>query len=248
MTFRLDGYDEQSLATALGVPRVALFSTVTSTMDEAHRLATAGAPGGTIIVAAEQTAGRGRTGKRWSSEPGLGLWMTFIERPTDPSGLDVLSLRLGLRTAPVLEALAGARIGLKWPNDLYIGRQKLAGILVEARWRDQYPDWVAIGFGVNIVPPPDVASSVGLGGGITRRELLAALVPALRAAADTHGPLSQQELVDFADRDLARGRQLTGPAEGIASGITPDGSLNILTPTGLRQYRGGSLIFAEEAP
>ena len=93
----LDGLDASAIERQLALPVVHLFATIGSTMDEAHRLAGEGAPGGTLVIAGEQTAGRGRGGKRWSSAPGLGLWFTLIERPNSPSGLDVLSLRLGLR-------------------------------------------------------------------------------------------------------------------------------------------------------
>jgi len=89
------------------------------------------------VIANEQTAGRGRGGKSWQSSPGAGLWLTLIERPADTSGLGVLSLRVGLAAAEALDRFAPEPIRLKWPNDLYIDRSKLAGILVEARWREQ---------------------------------------------------------------------------------------------------------------
>lgn len=216
-------------------------------MDEAHRLGAAGSPAGTLIVADEQTSGRGRGGKKWNSPPAQGLWLTILERPESESGLDVLSLRLGLRVAGVMERLAGSLIELKWPNDLFVAGRKLAGILVEARWRDQTVDWVAIGVGVNIVAPADVPTSIGLKEAFPRADLLAVAVPAIRAAAATRGPLSTAELSEFAARDYARGRRLISPANGTAQGITPDGALVIRTATGPAEFRGGSLVFAEEA-
>ncbi len=242
----VDGLDATTLAARLALPAVHLHETIGSTMDEAHRVAAAGAPAATLIVSAEQTAGRGRGGKRWLSTPGLGLWLTIIERPDTVSGLDVLSLRLGLQAVPVLEPFADGRVTLKWPNDLYIDHRKLAGILVEARWRDQRPDWVAIGVGVNIVPPADMPNAIGLRDGTTRAELLAALVPALRRAAASRGALTHGELSEYADRDYARGRRLREPAPGIARGITDDGALIIQGAQGLSQFRGGSLVFEQE--
>jgi BirA family biotin operon repressor/biotin-[acetyl-CoA-carboxylase] ligase len=246
VTHRIDGLDAAALAARLGVPRTALFASISSTMDEAHRLAAAGAPAGTIVIADEQTAGRGRSGRHWTSHPYHGLWMTLLERPDSESGLDVLSLRLGLRAAPVLEHFAGRRVTVKWPNDLYVGPRKLAGILVEARWRDRRPDWVAIGIGVNVAPPADVPSAVGVRSTTTRGELLEALVPALRAAAGERGPLTATELADFAARDYARGRPCSLPARGVVLGISSDGALVIESERGVAHYRGGSLELAGE--
>ena len=240
----IDGMDADALAAALSVPRVALFARVTSTMDEAHRMGAEGAPGGTLVIADEQTAGRGRGGKRWTSGQNQGLWMTLLERPGTASGLDVLSLRLGLHAAPVLELFSGAPVRIKWPNDLYVGPRKLAGVLVEARWRDQKADWVAVGIGVNIVPPPDVDTATGLLAGTRRSVVVLALVPALRAAATIRGPLTPAELAEYGRRDFARDRRCLKPAEGVASGITSDGALIISGEHGLAYYRAGSLEFA----
>ena len=240
----IDGMNADALASALSVPRVVLLATVTSTMDEAHRLAAEGAPGGTLVIADEQTAGRGRAGKRWSSEHERGLWMTLIERPGTASGLDVLSLRLGLHAAPVLELFSHARVQLKWPNDLYSDSRKLAGVLVEARWREQQAEWVAIGIGVNIVSPADVRTGIGLLPGTRRSTLVLALLPALRAAAAARGPLTVQELAEFDRRDYARDRPCVQPAVGIANGITSDGALIITGEHGISHFRAGSLELA----
>src|SRR5438477_12947961 len=105
------------------------YEEVGSTLDMAHEWAAGGAEAGTVIYADAQTEGRGRLGRVWTSEPGAGLWMTSIERPDDASGLDVLSLRVGLLLAPELSRLAGREVQIKWPNDLYLDGKKLAGIL-----------------------------------------------------------------------------------------------------------------------
>lgn len=241
----IDGMDADALASALSVPRVVLLPSVTSTMDEAHRLGAEGAPGGTVIIADEQTAGRGRGGKRWASAPAQGLWMTLLERPGTASGLDVLSLRLGLRAAPVLELFSDSPLKIKWPNDLYAGPRKLAGVLVEARWREQQADWVAIGIGVNIVSPPELDTAACLVAGTRRSVVVLALVPALRAAAAARGPLTHAELGEYGSRDFARDRQTLKPAVGVASGITNDGALIITGEHGVAHYRAGSLEFAK---
>jgi BirA family biotin operon repressor/biotin-[acetyl-CoA-carboxylase] ligase len=241
---RIDGMDADALAAAMSMPRVVLMERVASTMDEAHRLAAEGAPGGTLIIADEQTAGRGRGGKRWTSEQDLGLWMTLLERPSTPSGLDVLSLRIGLHVAPVIELFSAAPVQIKWPNDLYIGSRKVGGVLVEARWREQKAEWVAIGIGVNIISPAEVETAVGLLPGTRRSVLALALAPALRAAAIARGPLTAAELAEFDRRDFARDRRCLKPAVGIANGITNDGALIITGEHGVAHYRAGSLEFA----
>jgi BirA family biotin operon repressor/biotin-[acetyl-CoA-carboxylase] ligase len=240
----IDGMDAGALAAELVLPRVVLEPRMTSTMDEAHRLGAEGAPGGTLVIADEQTAGRGRGGKSWSSVAERGLWMTLLERPADASGLDVLSLRLGLRAAAVLEPFAGESLRVKWPNDLYAAGRKLAGVLVEARWRERKPDWVAIGIGVNIVAPSGLASAAGLLPGTRRGPLLRALLPALRGAAAIRGPLTSAELAEFGRRDFASGRRCVSPGAGIASGITAEGELIIAGERGAEHHRAGSLEFA----
>lgn len=242
-----DGIDADSLAELLGVPRVVVHDRIGSTLDAAHVLAEAGAPAGTLVLAEEQTAGRGRGGKRWTSDPGAGLWITFVERPDDPDALEVLSLRLGLRAAAVLDGFAGERVQLKWPNDLYLASGKLAGILVEARWQEQRLSWAALGMGVNVRAPGGVEGAAGLGPGTSRVDVLRALAPALREAALEKGFLRPSELEAFASRDLARGRRCVAPAPGRVAGITATGGLRVAAEGGEVTVRSGSLVLEEEA-
>lgn len=237
------GLDDAAIASTLGLPRVVGYASVPSTMDAAHALAAQGAAAGTLVIAEEQTAGRGRAGRVWTSRPGDGLWMTLIERPRGADGLDVLSLRVGLHLAPVLERWTSAPVSLKWPNDLFVGRRKLAGVLIEARWRGAHPDWVTIGIGINLVAPEGVADAVGLSGA-TAETVLAEAIPAVRAAAFARGPLTDAELAEFARRDLAVGRRASLPADGFVRGISPAGELLLETPSGVAPFRAGSLVFA----
>jgi BirA family transcriptional regulator, biotin operon repressor / biotin---[acetyl-CoA-carboxylase] ligase len=235
------------LALLFGLPRVEVFDSVGSTLDVAHERAAAGAPAGTLILAEEQTAGRGRQGRAWASEPGAGIWLTLIERPSDRGALDVLSLRIGLAIAEALEPLIGEELRLKWPNDVYRGDGKLAGILVEARWRGSEPDWVAIGVGLNVRAPVDQPKARGLEEtGVSRDSALAALVPALRRAAGAAGPLTRRELEAFAQRDLARNREITSPLHGRVIGINDSGALLVLTTAGQVAAQAGSLLFQGE--
>ena len=240
-----DGATEEALALALDLPRVALFDSVPSTMDVAHRLAAEGAPSGTLVLADEQTAGRGRGGHSWRSAPGAGLWLTLIERPSDESAVTVLSLRVGLAAAEALDRFAAEPIRVKWPNDLYVDQEKLAGILVEARWREQTLEWVAIGLGVNVRRPEGVENAAGLEAGTQRLDVLEDLIPAVREAAWRTGSLSVGEIEEFDARDLARGRACVEPALGKVAGITATGELLVALADSVAPFRSGSLILRD---
>jgi hypothetical protein len=103
----LDGTTGVELASMLHLPRVELHASVSSTLDVAHSIA-ADAPSGTLVLADEQTSGRGRHGRRWTSPPGAGLWLTMIERPTDARALDVLALADALDRLAAVSPRLGA--------------------------------------------------------------------------------------------------------------------------------------------
>jgi BirA family biotin operon repressor/biotin-[acetyl-CoA-carboxylase] ligase len=242
---RFDGASAKELAHLLDLPRVELLESTTSTLDVAHRIAAEGAAAGTLVIANEQTAGRGRGGKSWQSSRGAGIWLTLIERPSDISGLGVLSLRVGLAAAEALDRFAPEPIRLKWPNDLYVDRGKLGGILVEARWREQAVEWVSIGLGVNVKAPENLENAAGLEPDTERLDVLSELVPALRAAARGSGPLGADERDEFNARDLARGKACVQPAIGRVAGITPTGELLVALADSVVPFRSGSLVLRD---
>lgn len=217
---------------------------MTSTLDVAHAIAAA-APSGTLILAEEQTAGRGTQGRRWTSTAGAGIWLALIERVSDARALEVLSLRCGLYAAEALDDLAGGAIGVKWPNDLYVAGRKLAGVLIEIRWRGSAPEWVSIGFGLNVLTP-NLDTATGLAPGSRRLDALARLVPALRRAAAATGQLSAEELGAWSARDVARGRSVLAPSQGVVDGISAAGELLVRDGEGrVARHRTGTLSFAE---
>jgi len=249
-----DGLTAKDLAQQLGLPRVHVLDEVDSTLDVAHKLAQEDAPGGTLVVANHQRAGRGRLGRAWSSPAGAGVWSTLIERPAEAAALDVLSLRVGLEVAERLDAIARAIVHLKWPNDLMVAshqslvtHEKLGGVLVEAKWAGKAFGWVAIGVGVNVAKPADQPAAAGLPAGVRRLDVLAAVVAGVRAAAARGGHLDAGELMRFAARDALAGTRIVQPLAGVAAGIAADGALLVDTPRGTQQCRTGTIRMAEDS-
>ena len=128
-----------------------------STNDVAARLADAGAPEGTVVVAEAQTSGRGRHGRTWFSPAGAGLYVSVILRPQSASGLShhdnpatLLTLASGVALAEGVRAATGLPVEIKWPNDIVIGRRKLAGILAESSAQSGRVPVVVLGFGLNL--------------------------------------------------------------------------------------------------
>ena len=146
--------------------RVCWLESTASTNDVAAGLAESGAEEGTTVVAEMQTAGRGRQGRMWFSPSGAGLYASVIVRPggalsggEQPAAL--LTLASGVAIAEAVRAVTGLPAEIKWPNDVLIGGRKLAGILAEAAVQSGMPQFIVVGFGVNLQPaayPPELAS------------------------------------------------------------------------------------------
>lgn len=241
-----DGLMAEEIARRTGVPRVQLFEEVSSTQDIA--LAWEDSDQRTMVVADRQLRGRGRLGRSWSSELGQGVWASFSVPPDmDTQGLDVLTLRIGLRLARELDAIAGEEVGLKWPNDLQLRGGKVAGILVETKIWGGTMSWLAIGIGVNVRAPHDVPGAAGLPPGTRRIDVLEAVARSVHAASTTNGHLAAAELKEFQGRDRLFGRPLVEPWPGIARGIEGNGCLIIETPDGMEYRRSGTVQLAEDA-
>lgn len=220
------------------MPRVHRFERLLSTQDEIHRLGALGAPAGTVVVAAEQEAGRGSRGRQWASPRG-GLWMSLLARPASAAGVELLSLRAGLAVAEALADLGGVPpVWLKWPNDLMVDDRKLGGILCEARWQGPSPAWVAVGIGINLQNPVPADARLPAARlaewrpDVSPEELLRPLLAHLAPLAEHDGVLSAAEQRALARRDWLLGRPLAAPVRGIADGIGPDGGLRIRRPDG----------------
>lgn len=131
---------------------VSVLDATSSTMDDAEAAAREGAPHGHVVVANEQRRGRGAHGRDWLSPPGDDLYFSIVARPDiPPSAMSLVTLAtgLGVREA-IAELLPERRITVKWPNDIWIGGRKCAGILVESRLMGDRIDALVIGVGLNL--------------------------------------------------------------------------------------------------
>jgi BirA family biotin operon repressor/biotin-[acetyl-CoA-carboxylase] ligase len=205
-------------AARLGRPRLHLQAT-TSTNDRARDLAQAGAPHGTLVTAAEQTAGRGRQGRTWTAPRGSALLLSVVLR--DPPTL------LPLAAALAVAEIAGARAQIKWPNDVLLDGRKVAGILAEGRPQD---GWAVLGIGLNValriedLPPElhDTAGTLGL-----EPADLEPTLERLLAGLERTLVLDEETLLEaYRARDALRGREVSwATGRGRAAGIDGEGRL-----------------------
>jgi BirA family transcriptional regulator, biotin operon repressor / biotin---[acetyl-CoA-carboxylase] ligase len=131
-----------------------------STNDDARELARAGAPEGSVVLAARQLAGRGRLGRTWESPDG-GVYLSAVLRPrVAPAQVASLALAVALGVVRGLEPL-GVRARLKWPNDVLLGEDKLAGVLLEMSAETDSVNWVVAGVGLNVRRPVEVEAASG---------------------------------------------------------------------------------------
>lgn len=224
----------------LGRPRLHLRAT-TSTNDRARELAQAGAPHGTLVTAAEQTAGRGRQGRTWTAPPGSALLLSVVLR--DPPAL------LPLAGALAVAEVAGAGAQIKWPNDVLLDGRKVAGILAEGRPQD---GWAVLGIGLNVALriedlPPELHETAGTLGlepadlEPTLERLLAALERALA--------LDEATLLDaYRARDALRGREVSWTTgRGRAAGIDGEGRLVVELAEGGRTTLSAGEVHLERS-
>jgi len=219
----------------IGRPRVH-HRVTDSTNERAKELALGGAPHGTLVTADEQTAGRGRQGRAWVAPAGKALLMSVVLR--DLGGVQAyLPLAAALAVCEACEQSVPVRCEIKWPNDVWVERRKLAGILVEGRPQE---GWAVLGIGLNVSTAegkfPDelrgLATSLSAASGepASPGEVLARLLSALEARLDA----SPGEIVaKWRERDALRGQTVRwSGGEGTATGIDDSGALMVETSSG----------------
>jgi len=233
--------------TGFGLPR-RHFRVIDSTNERARELALAGAPCGTVVTAEEQTSGRGRRGRAWAAPPGKALLYSAILRPLGREH-GLLPLAVPLAVCEAVEALASLECRVKWPNDVWIGESKAAGVLLEAR----PPDWAVIGIGLNLAVeqaefPPDLRwPATSIGQGVTSTAALTSINERLGFWVDA---APGRVLEEFAARDALRGREIhwegAGPdfpsGAGRAEGIDDRGNLLVTTDDGQRLSLGAGEV------
>jgi BirA family transcriptional regulator, biotin operon repressor / biotin---[acetyl-CoA-carboxylase] ligase len=218
----------------IGSPRVHHRLT-DSTNERAKLLAAAGAPHGTLVTADEQTAGRGRQGRAWTSPPRSAVLMSLVLRELDE--------RLPLTAAVALCEALPLEAAIKWPNDVWIEGRKVAGILVEGRPQE---GWAVLGVGVNVTTerfPVELAESATslrlAGSAATPAQVLADLLESLSRWLSAP---PERVLETWRSLDALKGERVrwTG-GEGIADGIDDSGALRVETGSGFVTLDAGEV-------
>jgi BirA family biotin operon repressor/biotin-[acetyl-CoA-carboxylase] ligase len=230
------------------------FRRTDSTNDRAKELAMAGAPGGLVVTADEQTAGRGRRGNEWFAPPGSCLLCSALLRPFAPNGPTLLPLAVPVAVCEAAEAVAPVRCQVKWPNDVWVEERKVAGALVEARPEE---GWAVIGVGLNVAMPQDefppelretaasllpteAEGGVPPGGAPGVRRALGALNEGLGRWV---GAGDDEVLDTFRARDVLSGRQIAWDGgEGVAQEIDERGHLVVEKADGERVSLGAGEV------
>ena len=229
--------------------RLLIRESVESTNDEARVLAQTGAADGLVLVAERQTAGRGRRGAVWFSPAGESLAFSILVRPKQPKALwPRLALAAGLAVAEAVESF-GLQTGIKWPNDVWIGHRKVAGILVEAG-----SDFAVVGIGLNVnstkFPPQvsEIATSLRIETlqVFPRAEVLGEIIRKFAGRRGQIGDDFDALISAVRQRCVLTGKHVTlvtanGPRIGTVEGIADSGELLLRTRNGLER-----LIQADE--
>ncbi len=243
---------QRHLRSAVFGHRIFYYPTIGSTNDKALDLATAGEPEGALVLAEEQTGGRGRRQRSWESRARLGIYVSLVLRPEVPATrAPLFTFTAAVAVADTLRDNCRLASGIKWPNDVVVGRRKVAGILGETRGSDPCIREMVIGIGVNVnqldqdfaEAVRDRATSVRIetGARADRAILLASILEGFERryarvlAGRPTDLLREWETLSA----VPRGRRVTvqgphGPCEGTVAGVDDEGALLLDTPGGGR--------------
>jgi BirA family transcriptional regulator, biotin operon repressor / biotin---[acetyl-CoA-carboxylase] ligase len=233
----------ESLRLPIGLP-LEWVAQAGSTNDLASEAARNGASHGAMFLAEQQTAGRGRLGRRWHSPPGQNLYFSIVLRPELPADrLAPLTLVAGVAVADAIAMFVpSGDVKIKWPNDVLVGGRKVVGILVESSLVGEKVDYVVVGIGINVLqkafdPEIDsIATSIALHATrpVRRMELLCALLEQLAKRLAQYSRDGLESMTEtLHGRDAALGRNVKCLAgQGVGDGIEPDGRLRVLLADG----------------
>lgn len=242
----------QSRLADLPLGQMAYFDVLDSTNEQALRWAQAGAPHLSLVVADEQTAGRGRSGRAWFTPRGAALAFSLILRP-EQIGSTSLPRLTGLGALAVCEVLNreyDLQAQIKWPNDVLVGGRKLTGVLVEADWQGEDIRSAVLGIGINVAPdsvPPEsevvfpaTCVETALGSPIDRWTLMEEV---LRVLLSRLPDIHQDEFLQAWEENLAYQREWvqllregSEPVIGRLLGLKSDGSLRLALLNGEEKF------------
>lgn len=241
--------------------RILWYPEITSTNDVAVELADAGAAEGSVVLADAQTAGRGRLGRSWVSPPGAGIYASVVLRPA-ADAVSLLTLAAGVAIAEGIQAATALRVGVKWPNDVFVDNvgqaamaRKVAGILAEGSASSGDRPCVVLGFGINVLPaayPPAVAAratslEAELGRPVDRGLVLAECLAALSIRySDLAAQRTSAVVTAWRARAAATfGRRVAweadGERQGIAQDIDGEGRLLVRSESGVSRIISGEV-------
>lgn len=223
------------------------FDTAASTNDAAKVLGYQGAPEGALVVAEAQSAGRGRLGRDWLSPAGVGIYASLLLRPPlPPMELPQITLTAAVAVVRALTRATGVSVGIKWPNDLIMGKKKAGGILTEMETESDQIRYVVVGLGLNVnnqdFPPELEAIATSLWRETGRAFLRAPIVRAwLEEFEDLYQRFLAREfpeiLEEWKQYTVTLGKWVTvrqglNEFEGLALEVAPDGALLLKTAAG----------------
>lgn len=260
---------QTDLATKIFGQSIHYLEEVTSTQDEARRLAESGAAEGTLVVAEAQVAGRGRRGRHWMSPPRTGIYLSVILRPhLEPFNIAQIPIVVGIAVCQSIAEISALQPRIKWPNDVLVGGKKVAGILVEMSAEPERVHYVILGIGINVNPPASTfpnslqpsATSLAEAAGqlVSRRMLVQTLLGNLEALYDEFKLTGFQALRerwrrwDKTIHSWVQIEDASGSFVGYALDIDKDGALIVKDGEGvvrrvlagdatLKQYPGSSV-------
>jgi BirA family biotin operon repressor/biotin-[acetyl-CoA-carboxylase] ligase len=220
--------------------KVYTFETIDSTNNCAKALAGCFAQEGTVVIAEQQTAGRGRLGRVWEARPNENLTFSVILRPSlSPEAVNLLPLYAAVAVAAAIEKTTGLRVQCKWPNDLLIEGKKFAGILLEGSLKQNSVEYVVIGIGINVNQTEFAPALAGkatslrltLGREIDRPLLFREIMNSMEQYHSTLSPGNFAAVVPlWTTRTQMLNRQISVDQQGsilngVVRGISPEGGL-----------------------
>lgn len=239
-----------SISTVWAGRHVEYLEKTDSTNIQARKLADAGAPHGTLVVADKQEGGKGRRGRNWESPSGVGIWMSILLRPQINSiSASMLTLVMAMAAERGIRETTGLECMIKWPNDLVLNQKKVCGILTEMSTELMEIQYVIIGPGINVGQetfPEEIsatATSLYLESGVKfrRSDIIAATMKAFETYYEKFAETEDMSglMEEYNSRLVNRDREVcilspSGEFRGVAEGINKTGGLEVRLPDGSR--------------